>query len=633
MNAQKRTGLHRWGWAVVAMVAVLLMIGSVTLVSAQTPFPNIQSIGGYIDGKGIQIDDLDNDPLTTPDANMTSNPAVANDRNLPAGVPAFSSYIDWNDLAVQTNGVWGPPPGQYALIDGQGNSDDSFGGTGGSSCLQPAKSPPPKQDVARAYLANNSQYLYFGLVDGTANGSSRHVILFHKNPVVADMTTTCAGDGHEITVQLTPKDRMIVAFFQPSAAEPAGRVFSIADGADLSAPLLMNDAVNFANPALWTQIDTAVNFAVNTTAIPADLLGGDVSLKASVFGEGAVTLSSLGISSCGGSYYVSVVTRTTATGNGEAKDFIGGKYDFGSISVTADLTPSCLAQFGYSAQAKDVGGSNIADADASYAWACKPNTVTPTGKSGTQAAAAGNYACTVTATQISSGCTAQASDAVDVYNPLGVTALLTPSCNMGVSNVDDATYASTVTGGSGSVSTAWTFGTNTSGCSVTPATATTPSGGLDVTPPASRGPCGVNAGVTVTDLRTDLPAGTCTASDDATTTVYAPIKVSIAPTPAAQACTIPGLPGSDNGSIGLVTFGATATGGNGAYTYAWDKKGPDSVGACASASSCGVNIPAANFCALTKIFVTVDDGTVLCGAKDSETESVTKQTLMTISNN
>jgi len=535
-----RTSFPIRGIAVFVILAVTLgMAGSGERVSAQNP---PQQISGYLGNQAIEIDDLDNNPFTTPNANMVSGSPDTCPGSPDPDCPLLVgfTYIDWNDLAVQTS-PYGPPAGKYALIDGTGNSDDSFGGTGGSSCLQPAKSPPPKQDIARAYLANNNQYLYFGLVDGTANGSSRHVILFHQNPVTF-ANATCAGDGHEMSLDLMPGDRMIVAFFQPSATEPAAVVYSVIDD---PLNMLMNDAVNFANTALWLKTDTAVNFAVNTTDIPSDLLGGGVSLKANIFGEGAVSLASLGITGCGGVYNVSVVTRTTATGSGEAKDYIGGVYDFGSIEVTADLTPSCDAEFDYSAQAKDQAGVSLPDDDVTYAWTCNNgDSLTFTGKSGTQAADPDTYTCSLSATQISSGCNATKTDlSVNVYAPVGANADLTPSCTLAVP------YSGSGSAGSGTYSYAWAFSGACSGSS------TTASGTVTLASPG--GNC--KGDLTVTDAgRTDTLVCTATANDTAAGFVPLAVVPSLTPT-----CNM-GLAGDD------ATYSSTKSGGSSSgVSYAW----------------------------------------------------------------
>ena len=354
--------------------------------------------------QAIEIDDLDNNPNTTPNANMVQGADAANP-DLP--FVAGATYIDWNDLALPAGG---PPAGKYALIDGTGPADDGFAGTGTSSCLQPDHAAPQKEDVYRAYLANNSQYLYFGLIDKSANGDSRHIILFHKNPLTVG--ASCAGDGSLISLDLTPSDRIVRATFKPSATEPAAQVYTVVGD---PAPMLIDAAANFANTSVWTPGALAINFAVNTTAIPADRLGfgepNSSPVIAETFGEGAASLAALGVPSCGGQYQVSVITRSSGSGGGEAKDFIGGVYDFGSLAVTGSLTPSCDLAFGYSAQATDQNGANLPDDDVTYEWSCNDGALTFTGKSGTEApVAAGTYNCTVTATQTSSSCTAAAAD-------------------------------------------------------------------------------------------------------------------------------------------------------------------------------------------------------------------------------
>src|SRR5262249_34905470 len=153
--------------------------------------------------------------------------------------------------------------------------------------------------------ANNNQFLYFGLVDASPNGDSRHVIIFHKNPI--DSGESCAGNGNILRLDLTPQDRMILAIFHPSASEPAARPFSVVGD---PANQLIDQASNFSNAALWSPGAPAVNFAVNTTNIPNDVLGGGVADVADTFGEGAVSMSDLGINACsGGKFFVTVITR------------------------------------------------------------------------------------------------------------------------------------------------------------------------------------------------------------------------------------------------------------------------------------------------------------------------------------
>jgi hypothetical protein len=138
----------------------------------------------------------------------------------------------------------------------------------------------------------------------------------------------------------------------------------------------------------------------------------------------------------------------------------------------------------------------------------------------------------------------------------------------------------------------------------------------------------INCTLTVTDT----PSG-CTDDVTASTTVYAPILVSIAPDSLGLVCTIPGTPGFDNDDIGPgVTFSPTIVGGDGSYARTWTVSGPNTATCAANATSCVVDPPDTNYCTRTTVKVTVDDGQPLCAAQDSETEVVTKQTGITATN-
>lgn len=145
-----------------------------------------------------------------------------------------------------------------------------------------------------------------------------------------------------------------------------------------------------------------------------------------------------------------------------------------------------------------------------------------------------------------------------------------------------------------------------------------------------RTPVNVTCTVTVSE-----PATGCTADDDDVDQVLFPIRVDITPSPAALTCTVPGSPGSDNGNIGPgVTFAPTISGGDGPpYSLTWMVTGPNNSTCAANAATCNVDIPDGSFCALTEVKVSVDDGSPLCDAQDSEEEEVTKQTSINATNN
>lgn len=694
MNLKSYLRFTRYGLGIALVAVLALTLAGQPGAVAQGDLP---TISGNIGDNAIEIDDLDDDPNTTPDANLEEGPNPATDPDLPFIVGA--TYIDWNDLAPAG-------PGEHVFFDPSGPTDDSFAGTSTRSCLQPAHSAPQKEDILRVYMADNGEYLYFGLADLSPSGDSRHVILFHKNPL--QLGESCAGDGQQVRLQLTSDDKLIRATFKPSANEPASQVYSVVSP---GSTMFIDEAANYSDGALWTPTAAVANFAVNLSDLN-DELGGGVNVPAETFGEGAVALSDLGVPACGASYYVSIITRSSGSGGGEAKDFVGGVYNFPSIYITGSVTPSCQAEFGYSAQAyyDDAFTMPIPDGDVTYDWTCDGG-VDPMGKSGTQSAAENMYNCSVTATlNEATSCNATESGLmVDVWDPLGVTVDAVPSCNLtdnaysatisggsdsGVSHAWSGTgvtfsdasaasgtfdvgaagtytlkdvvtdlrtdlpagectaedtdsvalselsatatlqdtctlelpYSSTVSGDLGTVSYSWSFSGPTT---VTPDMSSAASGTADVAAP---GGANFTGDLTVTDLRTDnsdnsIGTYSCEATSSDTADVYGPISVSIAPDDTSLICPAVDTAGTD------VTYTASASGGDGNYSYSWTIGGANTAAACGDSASCLVDSAPDDYCAIITAQVTVDDGFALCAAQDSEEEMVTKTTSVLATNN
>lgn len=275
---------------------------------------------------------------------------------------------------------------------------------------------------------------------------------------------------------------------------------------------------------------------------------------------------------------------------------------YASVVATASLSPTCGLQFGYTAGATQ-GGQPVANATCT--WSFDGGASASGACSGSQAASAGSHSGTVTVSDPVSGCSAILTPAaVRVYAPLAVSAALVGNCSNGIE------YAATVTGGSNPAGTpvAWTFA---GPGAVTPATSTLISGVAQVAVPAQS----YSASVVATDPRTDIQ---CTASASASAIPYAPIVVSLSPSSGGGTC--PGLQ-SD-----AITYTASVSGGDGSYTYAWSD--PACVGI-----ACTIAPPPNTLCFNKSIAVQVTDRAGVCGASNSETETYSKVTVISASNN
>jgi len=78
-------------------------------------------------------------------------------------------------------------------------------------------------------------------------------------------------------------------------------------------------------------------------------------------------------------------------------------------------------------------------------------------------------------------------------------------------------------------------------------------------------------------------------------------------------------------SSDAVTYAATVSGGDGNYSYAWN-------GVPCAGTQCLVDPSDSAFCVAISFNLTVDDGS-FCALKTSETETYTKTTTVTATNN
>jgi hypothetical protein len=529
---------------------------------------------------------------------------------LPAGGPA--TFIDWEDLGGDLL--------NHRLLD----TDDPATGRdlsafpGSNECVG-AANVLSKMDLTYVASANNQSYAYLAVQRAANNGDAGYYWLFTRLPprmteneppckrgrerLVYDISGPLSGRGGDVLVK---------GHFKPSA-EPLLEVYRATRDAPNTDAV---NAINYLSDVWELDPDGVEAAAVNTTNTEPGAFGADGvktlddgMLEPELFAEAAVPLrvfTGEDGNVCDATFYGSVITRSSGSGGTtpDLKDLAGpALFDFGTASAQAELFATCREAFDYEVtEAIGADGQPITNptclwefADGSTSSAC----------SGTYEGAplGREQAAWVRVTDPVSGCVADVTTLpVDVFPELGAWADLTATCTM------QFAYDGGGTGGSESYTYGWTF----SGAS-SPSSSTTPSGTVDV------GVAGVSylGELTVTDLRTDV-LEECVATASDTAVPYAPIAVYLSPLPAAQTC-----PTMTSDAVGFTAF---ASGGDGAYTYTWS-------GASCAGAACVIDPSDSDFCPSGEVWVTVDDGTPLCDAEDSEHETWSKTTTIFVSNN
>ncbi len=559
----------------------------------------------------IQIDVLTGGPG---DANLYvgKDPADQTDSvNLPAGGPG--SYIDWQNLAGDfTN---------HRLLDTDDPTErtDLTAFPRSNSCVGSAN-VLAKMDLAYVGAASNTKFVYLAALRSANNGDAGYYWLFTRKAPHLDAGAAPCNTGEKLlTYDISGPnsetgavgDVLIAGHFKPSSA-PLLTVYTATKDAN---GVQAVNAIDFTSD-LWTVNPAGVAaVAVNTTpTAPGDwgtsgvksLVGSNLDKE--LFAEAAIPLSVFsGGSSCGSIYYGSVITRSSGSGgtNPDLKDLAGpARFDFGSLDVTASMTATCNMTPSFALDsATDNEGSALGSPQCSWTF---DDGLTATTCSGTHTfATAGSHHGTITVTDPGSGCvqTYKTPDVL-VYPPPAVTATVTEGC------VSTFGYSATASGGTpAGVSYAWTF---TGPGTVTPSSTTASSGTGTVTVGGS-----YTASVTVTDLRTD--GLTCTASNQASGRALLPLSVSLKREAGGGTC--PSL------TSDAVTYAPVASGGNGSYTFTWD-------GYTCTGTSCTIDPPDSTFCdGPINLKVGLADSSGLCAGVTSETETYTKTTTVTATDN
>lgn len=505
---------------VFAALSLTLACGSQEPEKAGTSRQALTPVLNIFIPDSIQIDQVGT-ALTAEDANLFvgSDPADGSPSfDKPPGGPG--SYIDWNDLggSIANHVVY---DWDYSATKGK----DPTAFPQSNECVAPAQ-VLSKMDLTYVAAASNTQYAYFAVQRSDNSGDAGYYWLITKKEprLVAGPAGPCSAGQQRLLYDFSVGDVLLGGHFQPSSTSPALQVWkALVNRSDVPA----TDAINFDDTTLWDPQPNAVSaVAVNTTNTAPGAFGANGvnktsidngNLKPWIFAEAALDVHLFtGPSICGAEFFASVITRSSGSGgtSPDLKDLVGPmKFNFGTPTVTARLTPSCTNSFGYELLTfTGIDGQPLANPSCSWTFSDGAGT---------------SAACSGTVTGLSPG-----------------------------------SYTGTL------------VASDSFGCTATVTTA---------------------------------PAN-----------VYAPIVVHIDRTAPAPAC--PSM------TSDAVTYAANVSGGDGSYSYTWN-------GATCSGAQCVIDPSDSNFCFSQSFSLTVDDGSPLCPPATSETETYSKVTIVTATDN
>lgn len=462
-------------------LAILLLI---CIIGYGVPFIFAQS--GNIGNQSIEIDNNANlfpgdgnaniknpgaaadwvkDSLVNTDVDTDPNDSVAVGIT-PNVTGAAGGTGHWNGVRV-VDGVAGGDQDIF-LTGGKENDTSSWNvgaGSVGSS----------KYDITQAYIANNQQYIFFGMERRGNNGTTAFDFEFNQvgtsggyvpTRTVGDVLITFEMQGSGGSGSASPH----VYFWngttyveQALGGLPSGLVTSI-----------NNTTVA---PAPWGYVNSNGNWVLSP------------DLPRFEFAEAQVPLSILpGVNTCGGAAFVQVRTRSSSTPNSDLKDTTKiFEYLFGGPDAGAQLTPRCDLTIDYDGSASR--NSNGGTTGLAYSWQFQKlsggvwanvsvtgNTTLVSGS--VTVAAAGTYRAILTITENGACADSVTTNEVSVFTAVSVTPVITPDCD------DTFGYSATPAGGSGSYTFTWTYYKMVSGNPVLAKTVTdsgaSSSGTLDV---------------------------------------------------------------------------------------------------------------------------------------------------------
>ncbi|HKS29678.1 MAG TPA: hypothetical protein VJS44_17770 [Pyrinomonadaceae bacterium] len=408
-----------------SLVALLATVGFAPAMFAQT--------SGNIQPLAIEIDK---------NANLYPGDGDVNILNVGATADWVKDSLSNTDVDADPNdpiavgikpGVTGATGGKghwngVRIVDGIAGGDKDIFLTGGKENdtstwnVGPGSVGSSKYDITQAYIANNQDYIYFGMERRGNNGTTAFDFEFNQvgmsggyipTRTVGDVLLTFEMQGSGGSGSATPH---VYRWNGSSYVEqnlsslPPGLVSSI------------NNVE--VKPAPWGYVDSKGNW-VTSPDIPRFM-----------FAEAAVPLSILpNINPCGGNAYVQVRTRSSATATSDLKDTTKiFRYVFAGPSATGVISPTCGLQINFTAAGSADSRGVVNSSALTYSWQFQRNSSSDgtgtwsnvggavSGSSGTfTAPSAGRYRAVLTVTE-TAGCTDQATtNEVDV-SPLFATA-------------------------------------------------------------------------------------------------------------------------------------------------------------------------------------------------------------------
>ena len=406
-------------------------------------------------------------------------------------------------------------------------------------------------------------------------------VTVNSNPTVTvNNVETCAGNSTTISAAASNGDGSYTyAWSVPATVTNPGNVASFSASVAGNYSVTVTDGNNCTandsgtltvNPNPSVTVNDVETCTGSSTTVSATASGGDSSysyawsVPATVTNPGNVASFSASVA---GNYSVTVTDGNNCTANDSGSLTINS-----NPSVTVNNVETCTGS-STTVSATASGG----DSSYSYAWSVPAMVTNPGNVASFSASVAGNYSVTVTD---GNNCTANDSGTLTVNSNPSVTVNNVETCAG-----SSTTVSATASGGDSSYSYAWTV----------PATVTNPGNVASFSASVAG-----NYSVTVTD------GNNCTANDSGTLTVN--------PNPSVTVNDLEICAGNST------TISATASNGDGSYTYAWSV--PATVSNPGNVTSFSASV-AGNYS------VTVTDGNN-CTANDGGTLTVNPNPTVTV---